>query len=264
MKIDILTQYCIYNDYPLFRLNLARYRDHFNKVILYPSRHHGVIDLEAFAKKTIQETWVDPVAIDYGVEDWRQAETTPMLQHSDGDWLLFMEQDFFVDNWEKLFTDVEKEIENGADAIGWWNETAFPYLHPCFFLLKREMFEKTQKDFRAHPEIPGCDHFAMLTRDVERLGGKIVTLQSLGWENWKNAFHLGGLTYVYQDWKDDGSGSFGVGNPEAFFVYNYWSRHANVLQNTRYLDLSVKVENHLRTKFLTVHLRSSDWKRFFI
>lgn len=261
MSIDILTQYCIYNDYPLFRWNLQRFRDRFQKIILYPSRHHGLIDFESFAKEQIKETWVDPVSIDYGVEDWRQAETTPMLKHSDAEWLLFMEQDFFVNDWEKLFSDVTKAMQT-SDAVGWWNATAFPYLHPCFFLLKRELFEKTQKDFRAHPDIPGCDHFAMLTRDIERLGGKITTLQSLGWENWKNAFHLGGLTYPYQDFKG-GDTVFGVGNVPAFYAYNVASRNAPVSQNQDYVTLSQRVERQLNAKFPDAKGESVKWKEFF-
>ena len=169
-----------------------------------------------------------------------------------------MEQDFFVDDWDNLWQDVEKAAET-SDAIGWWNETAFPYLHPCFFLIKRELLDKTQKDFRAHTEIPGADHFAMLTRDIERVGGKITKLQDMGWINWENAFHLGGLTYVYQDWKGDGTDHFGVGNVEAFYNYNYWSRQAPVEQSSEYIKLSIAIERTLEEKY---HL-NDKWKPFF-
>jgi len=50
MNVDIVTQYCIYNDYPIWRHNMLKYRDRVKKIILYPSRHHGVIDLESFEK----------------------------------------------------------------------------------------------------------------------------------------------------------------------------------------------------------------------
>ena len=264
MNADVLTQYCVYADYPIFRWNIKRFRDKFQKVILYPSRHHGVLDLEAFAKRQIKETWVEPVSIDYGVEDWRQAETIPMLKHAEAEWLLFMEQDFFVDDWQRLYDDVGRAIARGADAIGWWNQTAFPYLHPCFFLLKRELFERTRNDFRAHPEIPGADHFAMLTRDIERLGGTIITLQSMGWENWVNAFHLGGLTYVYQDFKGKDT-TIGVGNVEAFMAYNYWMRQAPGEQDREFLHVSKEVESVLIEKFPDVDLGTAvrTWGRFF-
>ena len=200
--IDVISQICVFNDYPIYRQLLTKYRDKFNKIILYPSRHHGVIDMEEFMRRTFPETWVTGHEIDWTTPniDWRQAETEPCLELSDAEWILFMEQDFFVDDWDKLWKDVEKAMET-SDMIGWWNETAFSYVHPCFLLIKRELLEKTHKDFRAHPEIYGCDHFAILTHDVQFLGAKITKLQDLGWKEWENAFHMGGLTYPYQNWR---------------------------------------------------------------
>lgn len=258
--IDILSQVCLYNDYPLWKKLLKKYRDKFGKIILYPSRHHGFIDQEEYLKATLPETWIDPVAIKYGVEDWRQAETDPLLVHSDAEWILFMEQDFFVDDWDKLWIKVEEAMKN-SDAIGWWNETAFPYLHPCFLLIKREILDKTQKDFSAHPEIPGCDHFAMITRDLEMLGAKITKLQDLGYENWVNAFHLGGLTYPYQNWKGDGTDRFGVGNPIAFYAYNEASRFTQ--SNTAYKELSFSIKRELEKQFPNIQEESTKWNKFF-
>lgn len=259
MKIDVISQYCVHNDYPIFRYNMKRHKDKINKLILYPSRHHGVIDFEAFSKKCFTEaTWVTPVPIDYGKEDWRQAETIPCLAYSNAEWIWFTEQDFFVNDWDKFFADVEKAMQK-SDMIGWWNPTNFPYVHPSCIFIKRTMLDKTTKDFSAHPEINGCDHFAMLTADVQRLKGKITTLQDLGWENWKNAFHLGGLTYVYQDWKGDGTDAFGVGNPEAFYNYNYWSRQAPVEQSPEYQKLSIQIERALENKYQA----NPRWEEFF-
>lgn len=264
LEIDVISQVCIYNDYPLFRQNLTNYRNKFKKIILYPSRHHGVIDMEEFFRRIFPETWVTGHTIDWTTPgiDWRQEETMPCLALSDAEWVLFMEQDFFCDNWDKLWEDVEKASEN-ADMIGWWSNSAFPYVHPCFLLVKRSMLEKTSKDFRAHPEIDGSDHFAMITHDIQKLGGKIVTLQSLGWQNWENAFHMGGLTYPYQNWIGDGSDIFGVSSPEAFMVYNYYSRLANVEQSPFYLSLSFEVEKRLKELFPILNLQDNRWIKFF-
>ena len=263
MNIDVISQYCVYNDYPIFRYNTQKHRDNFRKVILYPSRHHGVIDLEGFSKKNFpQVTWVEPVPIDYGVEDWRQAETIPCLKQSDADWILFMEQDFFVKDWDKLYTMLAFNMKF-YDAIGWWNETAFPYLHPCFFLIKRELFEKTQKDFSAHPEIPGCDHFAMLTRDIEKAHGKLRTLQQMGYKNWETAFHLGSLTYTYQEWKNDGTDRFGQANPEAFFVYNHYSRQVPVFHDPEYLRISKEIEIEMIKRGIKIDPENNKWVPFF-
>lgn len=264
MKPDRVLQYCVHNDYPIFRKHIKDYRDKVNKIILYPSRHHGYIDFEYFAKKNIKETWVEPVEIDYGKEDWRQAETTPCLEHSTSEWLWFSEQDFFVSSWEKFFNIIE-ELSKHCDMFGWWQESSFKggYVHPCCLFIKREWFEKTKKDFCAHPEIIGCDHFAMITRDMEELGGKICKLQDNGFENWVDAFHLQGLTYPYQNWPDK---TFGVGNQFAFYTYNYWSRSANVKQHKKYVELSLKIQNYMEE----IGLHGSDnnpenqWKKFFV
>lgn len=263
-KIDLISQVCIYNDYPIYRQLLAKYRDKFNKIILYPSRHHGVIDCEEFLKKTFPETWVTGHTIDWTTPgiDWRQVETEPCVELSDAEWILFMEQDFFVDDWDKFWKDIEIAMKY-SDMIGWWNPSVFPYIHPCFLLIKRELLDKTQKDFRAHPEIDGCDHFAMLTRDTEKLSANITKLQDLGWKDWENAFHMGGLTYPYQNWKGDGTDHFGVASPEAFMIYNYLSRQAPVEQFPPYIELSLEIEKELKDLFPVIDLDDNRWTKFF-
>jgi len=263
-SIDIISQICVYNDYPIFRQLLTKYREKFNKIIFYPSRHHGVIDQEDFLRRTFPETWVTGDVIDWATPgiDWRQRETEPCLELSESEWILFMEQDFFVEDWDIFWSEIE-EVMKTTDAIGWWNKTAYPYLHPCFLLIKRSILDKTNKDFRAHPEIEGCDHFAMITRDLEAIGAKIVKLQELGYVEWDNAFHMGGLTYPYQNWKGDGTDHFGVASPEAFMVYNYFSRLAPVEQSPEYLKLSLEIEDRLRELFPVIKLEDNRWVKFF-
>lgn len=212
------------------------------------------------------ETWVTGHTIDWTTPgiDWRQAETEPCLEQSDAEWILFLEQDFFVDDWPKLLHRLEVEMDEGADMIGWWNPSAFPYVHPCFLLIKRELLDKTKKDFRAHPEIDGCDHFAMITRDAEKLGAKIVKLQDMGYKDWENAFHMGGLTYPYQNWKGDGTDHFGVASPEAFMVYNHWMTKALVEQSPEFNKLAFEIEQVLIKMFPNLDLNKNRWIEFFI
>lgn len=262
-KIDIISQICVFNDYPIYRQLIRKYRNKFNKVILYPSRHHGQVDLEEFLKRSLPETWVTGHTIDWTTPniDWRQAETEPCLELSSSEWILFLEQDFFVKDWDILFEQVESLMEE-SDLIGWWQDSAFSYVHPCFLLIKRSLLEKTKKDFRAHPEINGCDHFAMITHDALELGAKIITLQGLGYTPWEDAFHLGGLTYPYQDFKGDDT-IFGVGSPEAFRTYNYYAAKAPVEQSLDWLDLSSRVEAVLSKKFPIFKPEDSIWAKFF-
>lgn len=262
-KPDLLMQWCVFADYPILRAHLAKYRDRYNKIIIYPSRHHGYLDVESFVKRVLPETWVEPVAIDYAKEDWRQAETMPMLPHSESDWLFFTEPDFFVRDWDKFYEDVEKAMQY-SDMIGWWNPTHFPYIHPSCLFIKREILEKTSKDFSAHPGVNGSDHFAMITADVKRIGGKITTLQELGYVDYKDAFHLGSLTYTYQDWRGGTeTDRVGAASPEAFMVYNYWLRKAAVEQSPEFIDLSLQLEKFFMPRFSELNLENNKWLDFY-
>lgn len=263
MTKDLLVQVCVYCEYPIWRQWLTKYRSKFNKVILFPSRHHGVVDFEPFLREQIQETWINDYVIDWTTPgiDWRQAEVEPCLEKSDADWIWFAEQDFFTPDWDQFFTDIEKSMQT-SDMIGYWNNTHFPYVHPCCLLIKREFLDKTQKDFCAHPEIPGCDHFAMLTRDAKRLGAKIAKIQDMNYFEWGNMCHLGGLTYPYQNFAGDKT-VFGLKNVEMFYVYNYYSRKAPVVQSPEYIDLSLKVEEVLKKEYGGIDLENNEWTKFF-
>lgn len=256
--IDLLSQVCIYTDFPFWREWIKKYRSNFNKVILYASKQHGVVDLETYWRDVLPETWVS-TKIDWTTPgiDWRQAESEPLLEKSESKWILFMEADFFCDDWDKLWTDVEKAMET-ADLIGWWSASAFPYIHPCFCLIKRELLDKTNKDFRAHPEIDGSDHFAMITKDAEALGAKIVKLQDLGWTEPDHAFHLGGLTYPFQDFKGDET-IIGTKYPAAFATY-VDTLIAEWETDSRFLKLAMEMAIVLRNKGIE---RDSKWFKFF-
>src|SRR3990167_9791666 len=268
LSIDLLIQCCIYLDYPIFRLHLQRYRDRFQKIILYPSDHNRELSFKPFLYEQIKETWIKDHTIDWTTPsiDWRQAETEPMLPYSDAEWIYFTEPDWFIKDHTKFYDTVEKAMAT-ADAIGWWNPTNYPYLHPACFFIKREVLEKTQKDFRAHPEINGCDHFAMLTRDLEKLGAKIVTLQDLGFNcevvPEADCFHLGGITSNIID--SVVNPNFVFHRPDIFYIYNYWSRQVSLPRRMEYLALSSKVEAILKEKHPEALSASipSPWATFF-
>lgn len=266
--IDVWLQHSIYCDYPVWRLNmLERNRDRFKKVVLYPSDHNREKSFKNWLFDNVKETWVKDHTVDWfapeGV-DWRQAEIEPMFAYSDAEWVYFTEQDWFVKDYNKFYDMVQAEMDKGADAIGFWNATAFPYLHPASFFIKREVLEKTQKDFRAHPEIDGCDHFAMLTRDLEKLGAKIVTYQDMGLVEWEDCFHLGGLTSNIIDSVANPE-TYRFHRPDMFYVYNWWSRQLPLPINKGYLDLSSKVEILLKEHHpeAVSDPKTSKWAEYF-
>ena len=265
MDIDILTQYCTHCEYPLWRKNLQKHRDKFKKVILYPNEYYRDLDFKVFSKTVIKETWVENHAIDWTTPgiDWRQAEVEPMLELSDSKWIYFNEQDWFVKDYDKFYEAVFKAMADGADAIGWMNPTHFPYLHPACFFVKREFLNKTTKDFRAHPEINGGDHFCMITRDLKEMGAKIVTIEDMGFKYWEDCFHLGGVTSNYVD---SANPNFQFHRSDIFYIYNYWSRKVNVEQSSKYLELSLAIEKKLLDKYPELkHIdpENNEWTKFF-
>lgn len=263
MNCDVLSQICVYCDFPIWRGVMQKHRDKFKKIILYPSKQHGTVDLEDFWLKEFPETWVvrDP-DLSYIGKDWRQLESEPLVALSDAEWMYFTEADFFVKDWEKFFNDVEKEMET-ADMIGCWSPSQFPYVHPSALFMRRSFYEKSNKDFRAHSEVLGSDHFAMFTRDAERLGAKIVKLEDMGYKEWEDYFHLGGLTYTFQDWKGNGKDIFGMKSLEAYYVYLYWATQVNVRQSFDYLKQATEIFKFLAPKFSDLNLENNKWTKFY-
>lgn len=265
MNADLLIQHSIYCVYPLWMKHLQKHRGRFQKVILYPSDHNREVSFKDYLYETIQETWVKDHTIDWTTPgiDWRQAETEPMLPLSDTEWIYFTEPDWIVKDYVNFYDKVEEAMKD-ADVIGWLNPTNFPYIHPSCFFIKREVLEKTQKDFRAHPEINGCDHFAMITADVKKLGGKIVSLQDLGFNcdvsPDADCFHLGGLTSNYID--GILNPSFEFHRPEIFAVYNYECRNLGLNLPEKFLELSQDIEQILLSR-VDVSLRNNQWTKFF-
>lgn len=267
MKIDALLSHSIYCVYPPWMVNmLKRNRERFNRIVIYKSDHLREKSYETYLKENIQETWVE-TKIDWFTDpppDWRQEEATAMLPYIESDWIYFTEQDFFVKDYNIFYDKVQEEMAKGADVIGWWSDTGvFPYFHPSSFFIKRETLEKTQKDFRAHPEIPGSDHFATISRDLEKLGVKMVTYKDMGLVEWEDYFHLGGLTQNYIDTIVNPILDFH--RPEIFHVYNYWSRQARISMPKDYLDLSSNVEALLKERHpeAVSDPLTSQWAAFF-
>ena len=263
MNVDLLMQHSIFCDYPIWRMNLNRHRNKFNKVILYPSDHNREVSFKDFLYQQIPETWVKDHVIDWTTPgiDWRQAETEPMLPLVESEWIYFTEPDWFVKDYDKFYSAVEGAMKT-ADAIGWWSETTFPYIHPSCFFIKREILDKTNKDFRAHPETIGSDHFATVSRDLEKLGAKIITTEDMGFKYWEDCFHLGGLTSNYIDAAVNPDYVFH--RSDIFYVYNYWVRQATVPKNMTFLDLSSKVEEMVKKQLIReIDPKTSEWAAFF-
>lgn len=260
---DLIITWIKHSDYQLFRKFLRTHRDFFGKVIIYFSEHFRHMYFDKFIQQDLSDLniiFLPNIEYKYGVEDWRNISTNYMLRLSDSDWVCSIEQDFFCQDWNKLLEATKKEMET-SDLIGWWQPNG-KYIHPAYWFMKREFLERTNKDFAAHD---GFDHFGWITQDTIANDGKIKSLQDMGFncDVAPNAdcFHLGG---VNQNYLEGLKPEYVFHRPEIFYVYNYWSMRAPVIQSENFYNLCKQIDEKLRDKFPNIDPKMDEYKKFFI
>lgn len=270
-KPDLLVCWIANNDYPLFRLWLEKYHSFFNKIIIHWDIMFRFPFYNAFIQSSLSHIpnikFLDMAKREFGVDDWRNVATNEMLKHSDSEWVCSIEQDWFDKDWDKTLGLVT-EAMGRADLIGWYNQTNFPYIHPAFWFVKREILDKTNKDFAPHMEINGADHFAMVTKEVLEQGGKLITLKDLGLESDNldptvvHCFHLGGVNQNYLDFADRFKAN-SLHRPDIFYVYNHFSMQAPVKQSEEFMMQCREVAAFLKNMFPNIDPETSEWRKFF-
>lgn len=164
MVKDLVICWGINTDYPLWRAWLRRNRSRFNEVIISFSPAYGGINYREFIKNVMRDDYclfVNDEATPAG-EDWRSHATNRALLHSyNAPYIWFTEQDFFPTDefWQELDEAPESDYYKVDDK---------GRLHPCSLLIKREVLNKTKKNFGIVPDI--SDHFSIIQRDLERMG----------------------------------------------------------------------------------------------
>jgi len=277
MKKSLCVSWISNCDYPIFRQWLEEYHAWFDEIIIYWDLSFRFPIFSSFMQQAIYNSissdffsenkliFLDPVPRDLS-SDWRHSAAIEMLKYATGDWIVSIEQDWFSKDWQKLFTASEEAMRK-SELFGWYNLTNYPYIHPAYWFIKRELLEKTSKDFSPHPEINGADHFSMITQDAMKLNAKILTLQDMGIEanvlqsSLIHSFHLGGVNHAYLNGLDDPNFKFHRG--EIFYVYNYYSMKANVKQSPLFMDIMKKMDSKLKNIYPNIDPEKSEWQPFF-
>ena len=232
-SIDIIQTWPNNIDYPQHRLWLNRYAALFNKVLIYINEQNiEGWDFRKFVEEHVHDA-IFPKEVPV-VGDWRNTATHECLKHSDAEWIWFIEQDFLMNN---DFTDRIELAMKSFDTIGFIDHNR---LHPACWLVKRDILEKTSKDFSAHPE-EGLDHFAQVTKEA-RKETTWTTLEDLGLVEGRDWYHHAGLTSNYMLAQHGKKPNY---NPEEFLVYNADSRYVPMAKNSQYISLTHKVEDLL-------------------
>lgn len=178
-------------DFPYFRKNLSELQKYVDEVVVCFTVH-GNHPLREWLTQHMPECRFlsDADAVHYP-GDWRNKSTNWMIDNSKGDWLLSLEQDFFIKDYQNFFTKV-KEAMQKYEAISFPEGQRW---HPAFFLVKREVLEKTNRDF----SVQGTDkdHFWYVTKQLKGLAQAYTDLNSIGLHYMDDWFHMAGLTENY-------------------------------------------------------------------
>ena len=260
-------------DFPIARRFLRRHRNFFGKIIIYFSKHFRGNVYTPFLKSVMEDlgntVFLDPIEYEYGVSDWRNVATHYMLEHSNSEWVCSVEGDFFANNWDKLLSDIA-EASKTYDLLGYSGHQgqaqhqgpylAGNYVHPAFWFMKRSTLEKTNMDFSADPK-RGADHFGLITQDANRLGIPIWYMQDHGWEDFKDAFHQGGINQAYLEFPKE---NFASHRPDLFYIYNHFSMKAEVPQDPKFMDLCSQINEVLKKSFPDVDPENNPWSHFYV
>lgn len=230
VKPDVITVNPYGIDSPYFRWIIKRDQDKFGKVINGYYNDHRKYNFLEFWKQAMPEA----IHVDTGEitdRDWRNQTVNECLKHANGEWILFIEQDFIYD--EDFITHVLSKADD-YDVIGYGDEGEWSEdirLHPAFILVRREFVDRTRRDFGAYPEL-NRDHFAVFTEDLYKLEPRFLDITNLaGWD------HLKGTYSNYMLVLDNKEPNY---NPDKFRQYVKMAIELDVVQDPRFMEWSKK------------------------
>lgn len=205
IKPDLICAWPTHVDYPLFREYIQTTRSKLHQIVIsFTDMQTALPNYQSFIEEQLKAdkvSFVQPLPIISG-KDWRNEAVKKALEIATGDWVWFVEQDFFPAEgfWPEVYG-----LAQRTEAFGYYQEDR---LHPCCIFVKRELLDKTSKDFSAYPD-KGYDHFGKLQHDLELRTNPGVLHQWTG-------KHLNGLSqniYLLQTGQEPNY------NPEEFKEY---------------------------------------------
>lgn len=188
---DLLVSWPRNCDYPLWRKFIRENRARFNEVIIVFTETSSGDNFWDFVRQSMIP---DGVTCLYSPnpgsgQDWRDVAMHHALAHVRSEWIWFTEQDFYPLGgfWE----DVEWGRDSGNEVIAAFEGDR---MHPCSIFIKRELLNRTTKNFGI---VPGkSDHFGALQRDLEVLKKDVWTINPTTYKHYNGLsqnFYLGYL-----------------------------------------------------------------------
>lgn len=236
LKPSLLCCWPAHIDYPLFRLRLRLLREYFGDVIIAITQEaHGESRL---ADEVLNDLLIPKIVFHVQEQqgDWRNNAVREALQRARDPYVLFLEQDFLFKQ-----TVLDEVLETKKDFV-YYKEG--DRVHPAFALVRRELLNRTSKDFSASP--PEFDHFGLFFQELWRLskdrkGGEYerISITRYSLLNGRDFYHLGGLTQNYHCFKHQQP----FYQPETFLAYNYYVQQLPINQHPDFIKLAREIED---------------------
>lgn len=215
IKPDVVVVWPKDTDFPLFRYNLRRFREYFDKVLIAVSDNGTLENYTDFFHQELSDiAQLKTIPVVDGTKDWRNVAINIMLEKSTASHVLFIEPDFLVR--DERFFEVLLNV-NEYDFL-YYDESG--RMHPACLLTSRDLIDKTTKDFSARP--PAYDHFGLFTMELMRMSNS-ADLDTIGLHDREDYYHLAGLTQNYH--------AKPYYKPNEFLTYNRLSLNLPVKYN---------------------------------
>mgnify|MGYP001589906492 FL=1 len=188
--IDVIVCHVCDLLYPQWMYRMNKDRDLFGKIIVMMTQKSDDRDYTDYLKSHIKAQVISEYRHDS--PDWRDSAIKEALFETRGDRVLFLEQDFIVEDgfFKKLF---ELDYDLGSDykyvTIGLMDGNRF---HPACLLVKQTAIARTRRDFSVDTDVG--DHFYKFSQDLEKIGNW-VSLKNL---NLPKNEHISGLTQNFR------------------------------------------------------------------
>lgn len=191
MKISALISWPDSFDFPVFRKYIPDLLNNVDEVVICFNKH-GNHSLRQWLRDNINGVkFLDVEDFKGNKGDWRSQSTNYMIDESSSDWVLSLEQDFFIKSYPHFFHTIKGAMET-HDLIVFEEGNRF---HPACLFIKRDVLNKTKKDFSVMGQ--GRDHFSEVSKELKGMKIKITTLKNLGLEEGVDWNHMRGLTDNY-------------------------------------------------------------------
>ena len=235
-------------DFPMFRQSIPELSKYVHETIVCFNKH-GNVSQRDWLKNNVQGVKFLDVEDDVELKgDWRSKSTNHMINNSTGDWLLSLEQDFFITDYPHFFKVIHKAIKSN-DVIMFPDTVRF---HPAFMLFKKEVINKTHKDFSTMGQ--GRDHFCQISKEMKGIHKiKITSLQELDLLPGRDWEHMRGLT-------DNEFSPKPYFDLPSFSVYNEWCYRLYKNNVIPYSDYRIKEMERMRDCDSTGFEKSTIYK----